>query len=409
MADGKISDDATVTPADADLVPVIQGGLNKKSTIAAIAARATANGAQPLDSELTALAALTTTAYGRSVLEAADAAALRTLTGLVIGTNVQAFDSDLAAIAALTTTAFGRALLELADAAALRTAGGLGGLAVLSAVTASLISDASANGRSLITAADYSAMRTLLGLVIGTNVQAQDAELAALAGLTSAADKGIHFTGSGTAAVHDLTSFIRGLLDDADAATARATLGAAAAIAEGRPKAGAVISYTLPGVETFAATTLAVSANVIRYFPILVVTPITLDQLAVEVTAAGAGSTTARLGIFNADADWQPGTLVVDGGTVATDSTGVKTATINTTLQPGRYLLALNSDGGATLRGRHGGTRYAGFPAAIGAAFMATMTKSLAYAAFGSPGTAWDTQLTSSGFIYIVFCRVSTP
>jgi hypothetical protein len=39
-----------------------------------------------------------------------------------------------------------------------------GGLAALSAVTASLISDASANGRSLITAADYAAMRGLLGL-----------------------------------------------------------------------------------------------------------------------------------------------------------------------------------------------------------------------------------------------------
>lgn len=46
------------------------------------------------------------------------------------------------------------------------------------------ITDASANGRSLVTAADYAAMRTLLGLVIGTNVQAYNANLATYAGKT---------------------------------------------------------------------------------------------------------------------------------------------------------------------------------------------------------------------------------
>lgn len=130
------------------------------------------------------LADLTT--FGRSLIDDADASAARTTLGLVIGTDVQAYDADLAIWAGVTP---------------------------------------SANGQSLVSAADYAAMKVLLDLEIGTDVQAYDADLAAISGLTSAANKMIYYTGAGTAALADLTSFGRSLIDDGTASAARTTLG----------------------------------------------------------------------------------------------------------------------------------------------------------------------------------------
>lgn len=179
---------------------------------------------QAYDAELAAIAGLTSaadklpyftgsgtaattdfTSFGRSVVDDANAAAARTTLGVVIGTDVQAYDAELAALAGTTSAA---------DKVPYYTGAGTASTA-----------DFTSFGRSLVDDANASAARTTLGLVIGTDVQAQDAELAAIAGLVSAADKLPYFTGSGTASLADFSSFGRTLVDDANASAARTTLG----------------------------------------------------------------------------------------------------------------------------------------------------------------------------------------
>jgi hypothetical protein len=87
------------------------------------------------------------------------------------------------------------------------------------------LADFTVTGRAVVACASASAVRTAIGAVIGTDVQAYNANLSAIAGLTSAADKLPYFTGSGTAALADFTAAGRALVDDASASAQRTTLG----------------------------------------------------------------------------------------------------------------------------------------------------------------------------------------
>lgn len=81
---------------------------------------------------------------------------------------------------------------------------------------------------TLLDDANAAAARTTLGLTIGTDVQAYNGNLANLAVLTFAADEIMYATGAASVAKASLTTFGRSLIDDADAAAARTTLGMSA-------------------------------------------------------------------------------------------------------------------------------------------------------------------------------------
>ncbi len=74
-------------------------------------------------------------------------------------------------------------------------------------------------GTGPVEAVPAATMRTDIG------AQAVDADLTAIAGLASEANKLLYATGSATWQLADLTAFARSLLDDTDAAAMRATLG----------------------------------------------------------------------------------------------------------------------------------------------------------------------------------------
>jgi hypothetical protein len=181
---------------------------------------------QGLDSDLTSIAALATTSFGRSLLTQSSAATVRAALDLEAGTDFLAYpsgtptgskflrdDNTWVAIAGGGDALIANPLSQFAATTSAQLAGVLSdeegasggfvrsgylGTAATQASSAFQAADGdlttyanitpSANVQSLLGAADYSAMRTQLSLVPGTNVQAYDADLTTYAGITPSAN-----------------------------------------------------------------------------------------------------------------------------------------------------------------------------------------------------------------------------
>ena len=107
----------------------------------------------------------------------------------------------------------------------------------------------------------------------------------------------------------------------------------------------------------FVSTTLSgLGASVLRSTPFIVSETITLDRIAMEITAAGTAGSVLRMGIYSST-NSLPTTLVLDSAVDKTSGTGLlladsatfQSVEINKTLTAGLYWLCYVHNSAATL------------------------------------------------------------
>lgn len=350
---------------------------------------------QPASSNLTTLASVSVTSAGTALLDDADAAAQRTTLGLgsaatAATTDFQPASSNLTTLAGVSVTSAGTALLDDADAAAQRTTLGLGSAATHASTDFQAAGSYLVSSSNLSDLGSASTARTNLGLGTAAlaastdfqaagSYQAQDATLTALAGATCSSSTLLYCSGTDQVSGATLTSAGLALLDDADAATQRTTLGLGSASTSATTDFQAASSNltTLAGVSvTSAGTALLDDADA-----------------AAQRTTLGLGSaaTSASTDFQSSDAELS----AIAGLTSATDAapyfTGSGTASTMTVTSTARTLLDDTSTGAmlTTLGAQASDTELSAIAGTTSAANMVSY--------YTGSGTATTTSFTQGG------------
>lgn len=94
-------------------------------------------------------------------------------------------------------------------------------------------------------------------------------------------------------------------------------------------------------IETVSGDgTLVMTINLLSYAAFYVRRPTTFDRIALEITTIGAAGSIVRLGVYQDNGTYRPGTLLVDAGTIDSTVLGVSELVILQVLPSGTVWLA---------------------------------------------------------------------